>query len=35
MPRSERGLGLLDIKARNKSFIAKHMWNIHLKIGSL
>jgi hypothetical protein len=31
LPKYEGGLGLLDIKARNKSFLAKQLWNIHLK----
>jgi hypothetical protein len=27
LPQSEGGLGLLDIKARNKCFLAKQLWN--------
>jgi hypothetical protein len=35
LPRNEGGLSLLDIKARNNSFLAKHFWSIHLKKDSL
>ncbi|XP_073263899.1 uncharacterized protein [Populus alba] len=35
LPKYEGGLGVLDIKARNDSFFAKHLWNIHLKADSL
>lgn len=35
LPRNEGGLALLDIKARNNSFLAKQLWNIHLKKDSL
>jgi hypothetical protein len=31
LPKKEGGLGLFDIKAHNNSFIAKQLWNIHLK----
>jgi len=31
LPKKEGGLGLFDIKARNKSLLAKKLWNIHLK----
>jgi hypothetical protein len=34
LPWSEGGLGL-DIKAKNKCFLAKQLWNIHLKFDSL
>lgn len=34
-PKDEGGLGVLDIKARNDNFFAKHLWNIHLKADSL
>jgi hypothetical protein len=35
LPKCEGGLSLLDIKARNKSFLAKQLWNIHLKTDSI
>ena len=35
LPKDEGGLAVLDIKARNNSFFAKHLWNIHLKSDSL
>jgi hypothetical protein len=35
LPKNEGGLGIHDIKARNDSFFAKHLWNIHLKADSL
>ena len=35
LPKCEGGLGLLDLKARNKSFLSKNLWNIHLQIDSL
>lgn len=35
LPKDEGGLGIHDIKARNDSFFAKHLWNIHLKVDSL
>ena len=35
MPKKEEGLGLFDIKARKKSFLAKQLWNIHLKSDSI
>jgi len=35
LPKDEGGLAVLDIKARNDSFFAKHLWNIHLKSDSL
>jgi len=31
LPKHEGGLGLLDIQVRNNCYIAKHLWNIHLK----
>jgi len=31
LPKAEGGLGLFDIKTRNRSFLAKQLWNIHLK----
>jgi hypothetical protein len=31
LPKNEGGLGIHDIKARNDSFFAKHLWNIYLK----
>jgi hypothetical protein len=33
--KNEGGLGLLDIQACNNSFIAKQLWNIHLKQDSI
>jgi hypothetical protein len=35
LPKHERGLGLLDIQVSNNCFIAKHLWNIHLKQDSI
>ena len=35
LPKDEGGLGIHDIKARNDSFFAKHLWNIHSKTDSL
>lgn len=35
LPKNEGGLVVLDIKARNASFFAKQLWNIHLKTDSL
>jgi hypothetical protein len=35
LPKDEGGLGVHDIKARNDSFFAKQLWNIHLKVDSL
>ena len=35
LPKNERGLGLLDIQVSNNCFIAKHLWNIHLKQDSI
>ena len=35
LPKSEGGLGLFDLKARNRSFLAKQLWNIHLKTDSI
>jgi len=35
LPKSEGGLGLFDIRARNNSFLAKQLWNIHLKTDSI
>jgi hypothetical protein len=35
LPKSEGGLGFFDIKARNNSFLAKLIWNIHLKSDSI
>jgi len=35
LPKDEGGMTVLDIKARNDSFFAKHLWNIHLKSDSL
>jgi hypothetical protein len=35
MPKAEGGLGLFDLKARNRSFLAKQLWNIHLKTDSV
>jgi hypothetical protein len=35
LPKKEGGLGLFDLKARNKSFLAKQLWNIHLKTDSI
>lgn len=34
-PKNEGGLALLDIKAKNRSFLAKQLWNIHIKADSL
>jgi hypothetical protein len=35
LPLNERGSGILDIAARNKCFLARQLWNIHLKSDSL
>jgi hypothetical protein len=35
LPKNEGDLGLYDIKARNNCFIAKQLWNIHLKTDSI
>jgi hypothetical protein len=35
LPLNEGGLGILDIAARNKCFLARQLWNIHLKSDSL
>jgi hypothetical protein len=35
LPKDEGGLGLFDLKARNNSFRAKHIWNIHLKADTI
>jgi len=35
LPKTEGGLGLFDLKARNQSFIGKQLWNIHLKTDSV
>ena len=35
LPKKEGGLGLLDLKARSKSVLASHIWNIHLKAESI
>jgi hypothetical protein len=35
LPKAERGIGLFDIKTRNMSFLAKQLWNIHLKSDSV
>ena len=35
LPKTEGGLGLLDLKARSKTVIAGHIWNIHLKTDSI
>ena len=35
LPKKEGCLGLFDLKARNKSFLAKQLWNIHLKTDSI
>jgi len=35
LPKNEGGLGLLDIQVSNNCFIAKHLWNIHLKQDSI
>ena len=35
LPKNEGGSGLFDIKARNNSFLAKQLWNIHLKADSI
>ena len=35
LPKKEGGLGLFDVKARNKSFLVKHLWNIHQEADSL
>ncbi|XP_011016286.1 PREDICTED: uncharacterized protein LOC105119798 [Populus euphratica] len=32
--KTEGGLGLFDLKACNRSFLTKQLWNIHLKIDS-
>jgi hypothetical protein len=35
LPKKERGLDFFDIKARNKSFLAKQLGNIYLKSDSV
>jgi len=35
LPKVEGGLDLYDIKARNNCFLAKQLWNIHLKSNSI
>ena len=35
LPKKEGGLSLFDVKARNKSFLTRHLWNIHLKKDSI
>jgi len=35
LPKKEGCLGLFDLKPRNKSFLAKQLWNIHLKTDSI
>jgi len=35
LPKNKGGLGLFDIRARNNSFLAKQLWNIHLKADSI
>jgi hypothetical protein len=35
LPKQEGGLGLFDIKSRNRSFLTKHIWNIHSQADSL
>jgi len=35
MPKAEGGLGLFDLRARNRSFLGKKLWNIHLKTDSV
>ena len=35
LPKSEGGLGLLDLTARSNSVLAGHIWNIHLKADSI
>ena len=35
LPKDEGGLGFFDLRARNNSFLAKHIWNIHLKADSI
>ena len=35
LPKQEGGLALLDIRARNKGFLVKQLWNFHLKTDSL
>lgn len=35
MPKAEGGLGLFDLRARNRSFLGKQLWNIHLKSDSV
>jgi hypothetical protein len=35
LPKSEGGLGLFDLRARNRSFLGKQLWNIHLKSDSV
>jgi hypothetical protein len=34
LPLNEGGLGILDIAAKNKCFLARQLWNIHLKSDS-
>ena len=33
--KDEGGLGIFDLRARNNSFLAKHIWNIHLKADTI
>jgi hypothetical protein len=35
LPKTEGGLGLYDLRARNRSFLGKQLWNIHLKTDSV
>ena len=35
LPKVEGGLGLFDFKARNRSFLTKQLWNLHLKTDSV
>jgi len=35
LPKAEGDLDLYDIKARNNCFLAKQLWNIHLKSDSI
>jgi hypothetical protein len=35
LPKAEGGLGFFDIKAHNNSYLAKQIWNIHLKADSI
>ena len=35
MPKTKGGLGLFDLRARNRSFLGKQLWNVHFKTDSV